>query len=345
MPGPDQPLALDEASALFAPLAQASAVLLAVSGGPDSTALMSLAAAAAAADARFPLLAVATVDHGLRPEARAEAEAVARAAADLGLPHHLLAWDGPKPVSRLQERARQRRYDLLVRCALEIGASHLATAHTLDDQAETVLFRLMRGSGVAGLAGMSARVARCGITHLRPFLDVPKSRLVATCRAGGWRFVEDPANADPRFARARLRILMPALAGEGLDARRLATLARRMGEAEAALGAAAERAVADAVGPDGAIAMRRLLAEPVAVRVRALGLLLQAIDRSEPAQQRLDRLEGLCAALSAAAAAGRPLRRTLAGVLVAFDGTGRLVLAPAPARRVSARREPHTAAG
>ncbi len=110
---PRPPLALDEARALFAPFAQASAVLLAVSGGPDSTALMHLAAAAARADPRLPPLAVATVDHGLRPGSRAEAEAVHGAAGALGLPHHLLAWDGPKPATRLQERARDARYALL----------------------------------------------------------------------------------------------------------------------------------------------------------------------------------------------------------------------------------------
>ena len=180
VPDPAGPLGLDEARPLLAPFRLARAVLLAVSGGPDSTALMHLAAAAAQADPTLPPLAVATVDHGLRPEARAEAEAVAGAADALGLPHHLLAWDGPKPETRLQERARQRRYDLLAGCARDIGATHIATAHTLDDQAETVLFRLMRGSGVAGLAGMAASVHRGGVVHLRPFLGVPKARLVAS---------------------------------------------------------------------------------------------------------------------------------------------------------------------
>ncbi len=333
MPDRDHPLGLDEALPLFAPFAQASAVLLAVSGGPDSTALMHLAAAAAATDdAAHPPIAVATVDHGLRPEAQAEAEAVGRAADALGLPHFLLVWDGEKPHARLQERARQRRYDLLVDCAMSIGASHLATAHTLDDQAETVLFRLMRGSGVAGLAGMSPQVRRGDILHVRPFLGVPKSRLVAACRAGGWPFVEDPANADPRFARARLRGLMPALAAEGLDAPRLATLARRMGEAEAALSDAAERIAAAAAGPGGTFMTGELLAAPVAVRVRGLALLLGASTPS-PAPLRLERLERLAEALASAAEAGLPLRRTLAGVLVAFDGTDRIVLTPAPERR------------
>ncbi|WP_309242847.1 tRNA lysidine(34) synthetase TilS [Lichenibacterium dinghuense] len=331
MADPALPLGSDEVRLLFSPFAQARAVLLAVSGGPDSTALMHFAAAAARADPALPPLAVATVDHGLRPDSRAEAEAVARDARTLGLPHRLLSWEGPKPATRLQERARDARYGLLVGCARDTGATHIVTAHTLDDQAETVLFRLMRGSGPAGLAGMAACGARHGVVHLRPFLGVPKSRLVAACRANGWPFVADPANADPRFARARLRALMPALAAEGLDAPRLATLARRMGEAEAALASAAGRAIAEArVGP-GLYSAPRLLGEPTAVRVRAFGRL---IDDGSPS--RLERLERLVEAVSAAADRGVPLRRTLAGVLVAFDGAARLSLAPAPPRRTPA---------
>ncbi len=338
MPDPDtrlaHPLSLLEAGQLLAPFRQARAVLLAVSGGPDSTALMHLAAAAALANPALPPLAVATVDHGLRPEARAEAEAVARAADTLGLPHHLLSWDGPKPTTRLQERARHRRYDLLVGRARDIGATHIATAHTLDDQAETVLFRLMRGSGVAGLAGMAPRTVRGGVIHLRPFLGVAKARLVAACRAGAWPFVDDPANADPRFARTRLRALAPLLAAEGLDAPRLATLARRMAEAEAALAAAAGRAGAAAARAGGEYSAPRLISEPTAVRVRALALILGDVAATGT---RLDRLERLEAALSAAAAAGIPLRRTLAGVVVTFDGADRLTLARAPPRRTPTR--------
>lgn len=336
MSAPDAPLGLDEARPLFAPFRQARAVLLAVSGGPDSTAMMHLAAAAARADPALPPLSVATLDHGLRPEARAEAEGVARAAASLGLPHRILTWDGAKPATRLQERARERRYELLAARARDIGATHVATAHTLDDQAETVLFRLMRGSGVAGLAGMASGVDSHGTVLLRPFLGVPKSRLVAACRAGSWPFVEDPANADPRFARARLRALAPMLAAEGLDAPRLATLARRMGEAEAALAAAADRAAADAARPGDAHHLPRILAEPVAVRVRVLDRLLDGAAAGR-GRTRLDRLERLEGALSTAAAAGVPLRRTLAGVLLAFDGTDRLTLAPAPPRRAAPR--------
>jgi tRNA(Ile)-lysidine synthase len=326
------PLSPDDLRRLFAPLLGAEAVLLAVSGGPDSMALMGTAAAFAAAEASAPPFAVASVDHGLRPGARAAAEAVVSAAGALGLPGQILTWAGPKPATRLQERARHNRYALLVACAKRIGATHLVTAHTRDDQAETVLFRLMRGSGPAGLAGMAPALARDGILHLRPFLEVPKARLVATCRERGWDFVADPANGDPRFARARLRRIMPELAAEGLDAARFATLARRMAEAEEALAQGARRAIAAAAREPGAFDAPRLLDEPAAIRQRGLALLLAGLGAA-PGRPRLEAVERLDAELVRAAAARERLRRTLHGALLCFDGASRLTVAPAPPRR------------
>ena len=142
-----------------------------------------------------------------------------RSAAKLGVPHATLVWTGPKPSTRLQERAREARYRLLVEHARAIGADAIATAHHADDQAETVLFRLLRGSGVAGLAGMAATSRRDGVTIVRPLLGVAKSDLVAFCRARGVAFADDPSNADPRYARTRLRALLGRLADEGLTTR------------------------------------------------------------------------------------------------------------------------------
>lgn len=326
------PLTPDEIRLLLAPLKSARAILLAVSGGPDSVALMRLAAEVARSDPDFPPLLVATVDHGLRAAARTEAEGVAAAATTLGLPVHILTWTGDKPSTRLQERARHHRYALLVDCARRIGATHLVTAHTQDDQAETVLFRLMRGSGPAGLAGMARAVDRDGVLHVRPLLDLPKARLVAACHAFGWPFCEDPSNRDPRFARTRLRRLMPALAVEGLDALRLTTLARRMGEVEEAIGEAARRTVEEAARGPGVYDARRLLAEPAAVRQRALDLMVTAIGTA-PGRPRLDAVERLSGALARAIAVSEPLRRTLHGALLSYDGGTALRLAAAPPRR------------
>ena len=148
-----------------------------------------------------------------------------------------MRWTGTKPKTGLQEAARTARYRLLADAARKAGASHILTAHTRDDQAETVLIRMSRGSGVSGLAAMTRIAPLPGdgegrIKLVRPLLDIPKSRLVATLRAAKIPFADDPSNRDPRFTRARLRGLMTELAREGLDARRLSLLARRLKRAD-----------------------------------------------------------------------------------------------------------------
>ncbi len=227
----------------FGLLADIEALALAVSGGPDSIALMHFAASCAEAapleGVPFPRLAVATVDHGLRPGSRREAEQVA-GCERLGSGSTPLFSPGRArsrcPASR-SARATTAT-PLLVDGARRLGASHLATAHTLDDQAETLLFRMARGSGPAGLAGMRRATMRDGLHHVRPFLGVAKARLVAACRANDWAYADDPSNQDPRFARTRLRALLPALAAEGLDAKRFGVLARRLAEADEVVAAA-----------------------------------------------------------------------------------------------------------
>jgi tRNA(Ile)-lysidine synthase len=276
-------------------------------------------------------VAVATVDHGLRPESAHEAALVARAAAGFGLPHRTLHWRGEKPAHGVPEAAREARYALLVAHAREIGASHLITAHTQDDQAETVLMRLARGSGPAGLAGMRPLVDRDGIHHARPLLGVPKADLVALCREHGWPFVEDPTNRDERFARPRWRRLAPLLAAEGLTPKRLARLAARVRRAEEALEAKARQALVEATG-EGGLSLRRLAEEPAEIVLRALALALgEYTDSGEPL--RLERLEAGTEALLAALHAGKPLRRTLGGVVLSLDRLGDLAIAPEPPRR------------
>ncbi len=232
--------------ALLAPLAQARGVLLAVSGGPDSTALL-IMAARWAAEAGRPRVEAATVDHAMRDGSRAEAEAVASLSRGLGLIHHLIEWRGAKPRSRIQERAREARYALLGACAREIGADFLVTAHHADDQAETVLFRLVRGSGIGGLRGMESRVEEGGLTLARPLLGLRKAELVAFCEANGEAFATDPSNDDPRFARTQLRRLGGLLAAEGLGLSEIARLSRRAARMEEAV-AAQTKAAAERLG-------------------------------------------------------------------------------------------------
>src|SRR5258705_10089588 len=223
-----------EAKRLFAGFASAPAIVLAVSGGPDSIALMWLAARWRRALARGPRLIAVTVDHGLRPGAAAEAREVKRLARSVDLPHRTLRWTGPKPRTGLPAAARAARYRLLAQAARSGGATHILTAHTRDDQAETLLMRMLRGSGIAGLAAMTRESERDGLVLARPFLDISKSQLIATLDKAKLGFADDPSNRDTSFTRPRLRTLMPVLAAEGGDTRNLVRLASRLARANAA---------------------------------------------------------------------------------------------------------------
>ena len=224
----DSPISAQHAKRLFADWKAAPAIVLAVSGGPDSIALMWLAARWRRTLARGPRLVAVTVDHGLRAEAKAEARDVKRLARALDLPHRTMRWTGAKPKTGLPAAARAARYRLLAQAARASGATHILTAHTRDDQAETLLMRLLRGSGIAGLAAMARQSERDGVLLARPFLHVSKSQLIATLKKAKLGFADDPTNRDPSFTRPRLRTLMPVLAAEGGDTRNLARLASRL---------------------------------------------------------------------------------------------------------------------
>ncbi len=335
----DRPLDDAEADACFGAFGQRR-ILLAVSGGVDSVALMGLAARWARRTGA-PLPAVASVDHGLRPDSAGETAGVAEKAAALGLEAATLRWDGPRPASALQASARAARYGLLSIHARAIGADALATAHTQDDQAETLLMRLAAGSGLAGMAGMRAEGLTGGLPHLRPLLGMPKARLAATCRHHRWTWIEDPSNGDPRFARARWRALMPLLAEQGLDAEALARFARRAAEAEDALDALSQAELARCRCPaaEGAsIDGRALAAQPRAVAVRMLARLIaetapKAPDVAPDHGARLGRVEDCALAIAEAVRRGRPLRRTLGGMLLTLGADGVLACRPEPQRR------------
>ena len=359
MPSDDHsPISARDAKHLFADWKSAPAIVLAVSGGPDSIALMWLAARWRRTLARGPELIAVTVDHGLRPEAAREARDVKRLAQSLDLPHRTLRWTGAKPKTGLPAAARSARYHLLAQAARQSHATHILTAHTRDDQAETVLMRLLRGSGIAGLAAMARESERDGLLLARPFLDVSKSQLIATLKKAGIGFADDPTNRDPNFTRPRLREVMPALAAEGGDARSLARLASRLARANAAvevLAEGAERYLAlrdrhaahAGIGAGDAgrlnaktFDMAAFAAMPEEIRLR---LLLRAINRfGHEGPAELGKVETLLAALDRtadqSAGGSRPkpgparLRQTLAGALVSLAG-GRIRIEPAPPRR------------
>lgn len=308
-----------ELEALFSPLGGLRRVGLAVSGGADSTALMvlfqrwiSMRAGAG------PSAVVFTVDHGLRPEAADEARAVAGKAARLGLGHETLVFRGETPSANIQAIAREARLHLLLEAARRHGLDAILLAHTRDDQAETFLLRLARGSGVTGLAAMASRRDVDGIALLRPLLDVPKARLVATLKAAGLDWIEDPSNANEAYARVRMRGLMPTLAGEGLTRDRLAETAARMARASDALERVVDTVFADAVvHPGGFVGLPvgRLLDAHEEIALRALARVLRSVGGSVYSP-RLDALEGAFGALRDAGRAGAAFRRTLAGAVL-----------------------------
>ncbi|MGV8840798.1 MAG: tRNA lysidine(34) synthetase TilS [Bauldia sp.] len=328
------PLSDAEADALLADLGGRAAVVLAVSGGADSLALLDLVRRWTDRRASPPAVVVLTVDHGLRPESGSEAAAVAVIAAARGLAHETLRWTGPKPATGIEAAAREARYALLAGAAQRAGADVLVTAHHRDDQAETVLMRLGRGSGIAGLGGMRRRrVLDGGVILFRPFLDIPKGRLVATARAAGFTPAEDGMNADLRFARARLRRLTPALAAEGIDAAALVRAAGQFRRADAALSGIA-RAFLERTLVANALGMARLprgpfSAEPEEIRLRALASVIAAVGGSgeAPGEEKV-------AALDRAAAAVTPFRRTLGGAVIRTSG-GDLVFHREPGRLVA----------
>jgi tRNA(Ile)-lysidine synthase len=178
-------------------------VAVAVSGGPDSLALSILADQWARQ--RGGRVCALSVDHGLRPESEAEIRKLSQWLAARSIRHEILVWRGPKPATGIQEAARSARYQLLTGWCRAQGCLHLMTGHHREDQVETYLLRQRAGSGRDGLAGMPAVRELAGCRILRPLLDVPKARLVATLAAAGQEFITDPSNRDPTFARARLR--------------------------------------------------------------------------------------------------------------------------------------------
>jgi tRNA(Ile)-lysidine synthase len=269
---------------------------VAVSGGSDSVALTLLAAAWARR--RGGEIIGITVDHGLRPEAATEARQVGRWLQARGIAHRILRWRPGAGDRRggLQAAARAARYGLLADWCRRHGVLHLALAHQQEDQAETLLLRMARGSGLDGLAAMAPVAERAGVRLVRPLLPIARARLRATLAHARQAWIDDPSNDDPAHARIRMRLLLPALAAEGLDVARLAATAAHLGRARAAI----EDAVADllartaAVFPAGYIRLDAdvLKTAPAEVSLRALARCLLVVG-GRAYVPRLERLERL----------------------------------------------------
>ena len=317
-----EPAHLDRFRADLDPLLSSDARIgLAVSGGPDSLALLLLAAAALPEQVE-----AATVDHAIRPEARSEAEMVGEICARHGIAHSILTarW-AEVPKTALQERARNQRYLLLGYWAEERGLGAIATAHHADDQAETVLMRLSRGSGVRGLAGMRRRSSTPGshIRLVRPLLGWRRTELEEICTAAGLTPIADPSNHDERFERVRMRAALND--AKWLDAAAIAHSAANLAEADAALEWAAKNEWRGRVQEKRDLISYRPGDVPPEIVRRILGRAVRTLATEGDFELRGRELDQLMSALS------RGGEATLRGVHCRGGAEWRFT--PAPARR------------
>jgi tRNA(Ile)-lysidine synthase len=284
----------------FAPaLAGEKFLAVAVSGGGDSMALAALLSGWCAARG-ISLLAL-TVDHGLRPESGKEARQVAKWVKAFGLKHRILNWEGEKPKTRIQEKAREARYDLMAQACRKAKITYLFLAHHGDDQMETFLFRLAKGSGLDGLSGMSAlqHMEDFGIVLARPLLQVTHADLIATCEAHNIPWAEDPSNQKPEYARVRLRTARSVLVSEGLTPGRLAVTAARLGRAASAIDQLTEKQYKNCtenIDPKRIeINFFKLKSEPEEIVLRILKKSIEGVTGGRGPALRLQRLEALTA--------------------------------------------------
>lgn len=301
MNDPAEPNPVDGATfarlmAPFAPFETRPDLAVAVSGGRDSLSLALLANDWAAGQGGRVLALI--VDHGLRPEAAAEAQTTVSVLARHGIESLVLCWTGAKPQAGLQEAARDARYRLLRDACRQRGILHLLVAHHADDQAETIAMRAARASGPDGLAGMAALVEWPEVRLLRPLLSVPRARLSATLVARGVAWIDDPSNTDPRFERARLR-----LAGVTDEAAQ-----PHADRVRAGLEIDAARAGVSLIETreDGTVALGRAAIEGLSpeLRRRLVSRVVQALGGGDHPPRR-DRLERALARLSAVPERGK----------------------------------------
>jgi tRNA(Ile)-lysidine synthase len=272
---------------------------VALSGGGDSLSLMHLLADWAKARGLNPPVAL-IVDHALRDGSAAEAKRAAGFARKLGLAAHILTRKGPQPKSGIEAAARDARYGLMGAWLKKHGLATLYVGHTLDDQAETFLLRLGRGSGLDGLSAMRALApfplpAFVDFNLARPLLRMSRAALRAYLKNKNLTWLEDPMNSEARFARSRIRRLMPALEAAGLSATRISDAAGHLARARQALELATEAVLARAAMPDGGrvlVDVKALLAAPREVGLRVLAALLMAVS-GEPYRPRFEALERL----------------------------------------------------
>jgi tRNA(Ile)-lysidine synthase len=315
---PEQALVDRFASALDALIAPGQPAGIAVSGGPDSLALLLLAVAA-----RPGMIEAATIDHALRPGARDEAEMVAELCRRLGVPHSILTarWS-EIPETAIQERARNERYRLLGYWAEERRLSAIVTAHHAEDQAETLLMRLARGAGVRGLAGMRSKSVAPGahVRLVRPLLGWRRAQLEAICTAAGVTPAHDTSNDDEKFERVRVRRALGD--ADWLDPGAVARSAANLADADEALRWAAENEWRHAVDERADRITYRPADAPREIVRRIVGRALRKLATEGDPELRGGELERLAATLAEGGAG------TLRGVQCSGGSVWRFTRAP-----------------
>ena len=302
----------------------AKKIAVAVSGGIDSMALMHLCA-------RAGVNAIAlTVDHGLRATSAADALYVAGAAKRLGLRHATLHWTGSKPKTGIEHAAREARYELLAEYCRKHSITVLLTAHQADDQIETFLMHLARGSGAYGLAAIRPVVVREGITIARPLLDVPRTELEKYCATHNIKSVKDEMNEDTDFTRVRIRKNRHLLRDKlGIEDSRILIAIDALGRVRDALEQEIENLISGVIPSDTEsdktiFPAPFLFDRPLEIQLKLLSRLVQKIGnatyppRLEKIQLALDKLKS-----DTMFTVGRcTLRRLGDKVLIAPEGTG-----------------------
>ena len=318
-------LEFDALLSLDPSLKTTSAIAVGLSGGADSLALTKLLD-----ERNEPDIHALTVDHGLREASANEATTITETIANFSrTTHTVLTWEGAKPTARIQEEARKARYRLMAEYCTAHGITHLFLAHHADDQAETLLFRLAKGSGLDGLTAMRA-VQRYNedLTLVRPLLGVEKARLVATCAHHDLTFIDDPTNFCKDYARPRLRDAREVLEAEGLTTKRLVTTAHRLQRVRNALDEITADIFQEALKKDTenslALDWSIIRMQPEEIGLRVLIKAIHILKPDAPYLPRMERIESLAHDLRLEA----PFRkRTLGGLVFERDDKTKHLLA------------------
>lgn len=296
------------------------AIIVGLSGGADSMALTHMLSQWSQ-NSHGPQIYAVTVDHGLRKESAVEAKLCSeRVKSWSKVTPVTLRWEGKKPDSRIQEEARSARYDLLIEYALKVKAKYILVAHHQDDQAETFLIRLSKGSGLDGLAAMRPmQNLRDGLSLIRPLLERTHDELVAYCKENNIEWVEDPSNQNEKFLRPRLRASRKALEDEGLTSKRLSVTAMRLARAQEALEEITDHFSKDIVIDVNAdtytLNFHAWTGLPEDVRIRFLVRAFKHLRHEAQYLPRFEKIEALAQALLV----NTYKRRSLGGCLIALS--------------------------